>query len=229
MLLYSVGAVWVIGRQHGVAACDDICKDVTARMGEVEDWMTNFDVRIIKFDTSVEIWRNLAGQHIRAQHNGRESSVPQLLKNFLQLAAEDTQCKQTVVTLMCEAIVEAGLTAKSSNTATIVKQMRPATHMALTCGTTFTDALSKMVECKHVIALYTMCCFAGMQPEKLWRTYNYMASPKTTVSGFHKLTKEPRDGELWWYHFGHPLMPVERIHPSRRMLLPCIQGPCLLL
>ena len=45
----------MIGGQHGVAACDEICKDVTARMGEVEDWMTNFDVRIIKFDTSVEI------------------------------------------------------------------------------------------------------------------------------------------------------------------------------
>ena len=26
-------------------------------MGEVEDWMTNFDVRIIKFDTSLEIRR----------------------------------------------------------------------------------------------------------------------------------------------------------------------------
>ena len=53
----------MIGGQHGVAACDEICKDVTARMGEVEDWMTNFDVRIIKFDTSVEIRRKLAGQH----------------------------------------------------------------------------------------------------------------------------------------------------------------------
>ena len=52
--------------------------------------------------------------------------------------------------------MEAGLTAKSSNTETIVKQMRPAAHMALMCGTTFTDALSKMVERKQVIALYTM-------------------------------------------------------------------------
>ena len=55
MLSYSVGALWVIGGQHGVAACDEICKDVTARMGQVEEWMTNFDVRIIKFDTSVKI------------------------------------------------------------------------------------------------------------------------------------------------------------------------------
>ena len=180
MLLYSVGALWVIGGQHGVAACDEICKDVTARMGEGEDWMTNFDVRIIKFDTSVEIRRKLAGQHNRAQHSGRESSVPQLLNNFLQLAAEDTQCKKTVVTLMCEAIVEAGLTAKSGNTETIVKQMRPAAHMALTCGATFTDALGKMVERKQVIALYTMRCFAGMQPDNLWRVCNYMASPKST-------------------------------------------------
>ena len=52
--------------------------------------------------------------------------------------------------------MEAGLTAKSGNTETIVKQMRPAAHMALTCGTTFTDALGKMVERKQVIALYTM-------------------------------------------------------------------------
>ena len=39
--------------------------------------MTNFFVRIIKFGTSVEITRKLVGQHNRAQHNGRESSVPQ--------------------------------------------------------------------------------------------------------------------------------------------------------
>ena len=93
--------------------------------------------------------------------------------------------------------------------------------MASTCGTTFTDALGKMVERKQVIALYTMRCFAGMQPENLWRVCNCMASPKSTVSGFQKLAKELRVGELWWYHFGHPNMPVEHIHPSRRMLLPC--------
>ena len=189
-------------------------------MGEVEDWMTNFDMRIIKFDTSVETRRKLAGQHNGVHHSGRESSVPQLLNNFLLLAAEDTQCKKTVVTLMCEAIVEVGLTAKSGNAETIVKQMRPAAHMALTCGTTFTDTLGKMVERKQVIALYTMRCFAGMQPEN-WRVCNYMASPKSTVLGFQKLAKELRTGELWWYHFGHPDMPVERIHPSGRMLLPC--------
>ena len=125
-------------------------------MGEVEDRMTNFDVRILKFDTSLEIKRKRAAQHYRAQYSGRESSVPQVLNNFLQLAAEDTQCKKTVVTLICEAIVQAGLTAKSGNTETIVKQMRPSSHMALTCGTTFADALGKMVECKSVIALYTM-------------------------------------------------------------------------
>ena len=38
-------------------------------MGEVEDRMTNFDMRIIKFDASLEIRRKLAGQHNRAQHN----------------------------------------------------------------------------------------------------------------------------------------------------------------
>ena len=106
MLLYSVGALWVIGGQHGVAACDAICKDVIARMGEVEDWMAKFDVRIIKFYTSVEIRRKLARQHNRARHSGRASNVPQPLNNFLQLVAEDTQCKTTSVTLMCEAIVE---------------------------------------------------------------------------------------------------------------------------
>ena len=221
MLLYSVGALWVIGGQHGVAACDEICKDAKPRIGEVKDWMTNFDVRIIKFDTSLEMRRKLAGQHNRAQHSGRESSVPQLLNNILQLAAEDTQCNKTFVTLMCEAIVETGLTAKSGKMETIVKQMRPAAHMALTCGTTFTDALSEMVECKQVTALYTMRCFAGMQPENLCRVCNYMASPKSALPGFQKLAKELRTGELWWDHFGHPDMPVERIHPSRRMLLPC--------
>ena len=221
MLLYSVGALWEIGGQRGVAACDEICKDMTARMGEVEDRMTTFDVRIIKFDTSLEIRLKLARQHNRAQDSGRESGVPQPLNNFLQLVIEDTQCKKTAVTLMCEAIVEAGLTAKCGNTETIVKQMRRAAHMALTCGTILTDALSKMVERKQVIDLYTMRCFTGMQPENLWRVCNYMASPKSTVPSFQKLAKELRAGELWWYHFGHPDMPVEHIHPSRRMLLPC--------
>ena len=28
-------------------------------MSEVEDWMANFEVRIIKFDTSIEIMRKL--------------------------------------------------------------------------------------------------------------------------------------------------------------------------
>ena len=208
-------------RPHGVAACDEICKDGTTMMGELEDWMTNFDVRIIKFDTSVEIRRQLAGQHNRAQHNGRESSVPQPLNNFLQLAAEETQCKKAVVTLMCEAVVEAGLTAKCGNTEPIVKQMRPAAHMAVMCGTAVTDALSKMVERKHVIALYTVRRFAGMQPENVWRVCNYMALPKSKVPGFWKLAKELRSGELWWYHFGHPDMPVECIHSSRRKVLPC--------
>ena len=160
MMLYSVGALWVIGGQRAVAACDEICKGVTTRMGEVEDWMTNFDVRIIKFDTFLEIKRQLAGQHNRSQHTGRESNVPQLLNNFLQLATEDTHCTKTVVTLMCEAILEAGLTAKFATTETIVKQMRPAAHMALACGTAFAGALGKMVERKQVIALYTMQCFA---------------------------------------------------------------------
>ena len=94
--------------------------------------MTNFDVPTIKCDTSLEIMRRLAGQPNRGQHIGRESSVPQQLNNFLQLAAEDTQCKKTVVTLMCEAIVEAGLTVKCGNTETIVKQMRAAAHISLT-------------------------------------------------------------------------------------------------
>ena len=221
MLLYSMGALWVIGCQHGVAAGDEICKDVTARMGEVEDWMTTFDARVIKFDTSLEMRRNMAGLHNRAQHSGRESSVPQLLNNFLQLAAKDTQCKKTIVTLMCEAMVEARMTAKSGNTETIIKQMRQAAHMALTCGTTFMDVVGKMVERKQVIALYTMRCFAEMQPEILSLVCNYMASPKSTVLSFEKLAKELRAGELWWYRFGHPDMPVERIHPSRCMLLPC--------
>ena len=70
--------------------------------------------------------------------------------------AEDTYCKKIIVTLMCEAIVEPGLTAKSGDTETIIKQMRPAAHMPLTCGTTFTDALGKMVKREQVIALYTM-------------------------------------------------------------------------
>ena len=122
---------------------------------------------------------------------------------------------------MCEAMVEAELTAKSGNTETIVKQMRPAAHMALTFGTTLTDALGKMVERKQVIALYAMRCFAGMQPKNLWRVCNYMASPKTTVPGFQKLAKELCAKECWWYRFGNPDMLVERIHPSRRMLLPC--------
>ena len=164
----------MIGGQHGVAACDEICKAVTPRMGEVEDWMTNFHVRTIKCDTSLEIRRRLAGQHNRGQHIGRESSVPQQLNNFLQLAAEDTQCKKTLVTLKCEAIVEAGPTAKSGNTETIVKHMRPAAHIALT-------RLGKMVERKQVIAFYIMRGFAGMQPENLWRVCNYMASPKSIV------------------------------------------------
>ena len=176
--------------------------------------MTNFDVRIIKFDTSLEIRRKLLGQHNRAQHSGRESSVPQLLNNFLLLAAEDTQCKMTIVTLMCEAIVEARMTAKSDDTETIVKQMSPAAHMALTCGAAFTDALGKMVERKQVISLnYNV--MHGMQPENLWRVCNLMASPKSTAPGFQKLAKELHAGELWWYHFGHPEMPVERIHPCK--------------
>ena len=52
-----------------------------------------------------------------------------------------------------------------------------------------------------------------------------MASPKSTVAGFQKLAKELRAMELWWYHFGYPDMLVERIHPSRRMLLPCKPPP----
>ena len=37
MLLSSMGALWVIGGQHGVEARDEICKDVRARTGQVED------------------------------------------------------------------------------------------------------------------------------------------------------------------------------------------------
>ena len=71
--------------------------------------------------------------------------------------------------------MQARLNAKSGNTKTIVKQIRPAAHMAPMCGTTFTDALSKMVERKQVIALFGMLCCAGMQPKKLWHVCNYMA------------------------------------------------------
>ena len=37
--------------------------------------------------------------------------------------------------------------------------MMPSAHMALTCGTTFMDALTNMVKRKQVIARYTMSCF----------------------------------------------------------------------
>ena len=67
--------------------------------------MTIFDMRIVKFDTSGEIRRKLARHHTRAQHVGRESSVPQLLNNFLQMATEGTRFKKTSVALMCEAII----------------------------------------------------------------------------------------------------------------------------
>ena len=185
MLLYSVGALWVVGGQHGVAACDEFCKYVIARMGEVEDWMTNFDVRIIKFDTSVEIRQKLAGQHNRAQHSGRESSVPQLLNNFLQLATEDIQCNKMVVTLMCEAILEAGRTVKSGNTETIVKKVRPATHMALTCGTTFTEHFTEQDGGLQVdnCPLYNVM-LGWNATRNLWRVCNCIASPKSTIPGF---------------------------------------------
>ena len=55
VLLYAARALWVFRGPHGVAACDEICKHVMARMREVEDWISNFHVRIIKFDTSVEV------------------------------------------------------------------------------------------------------------------------------------------------------------------------------
>ena len=58
-----MGDLLVIGGQRWVAACDEICKYVRARMGEVEDWMTNFDTHIIKFDTSRDIRRKVVGQH----------------------------------------------------------------------------------------------------------------------------------------------------------------------
>ena len=98
---------------------------------------------------------------------------------------------------MCEAIVEAGLTTKSGNMETIFLQTRPAAHTALTCGTTFTDTLCKMVERKQVIVLYAMRCFARMQTENLSRVCNYMASPKSTVSGFQKMAKELPARQLW--------------------------------
>ena len=71
MLLYLVGAPRVIAGQYGVAACHEICNDVTARMGEVKDWMMNFDMRIIKCDRSAEIRRQLARQHNRTQERDR--------------------------------------------------------------------------------------------------------------------------------------------------------------
>ena len=74
------------------------------------------------------------------------------------------------------------LVLKSGNTETIVKQMRLAAHMTMTCGTPFTDALTKMVERKQVIAPFTMRCLAEMQAENFWRVCNYMASPKSTWS-----------------------------------------------
>ena len=86
--------------------------------------------------------------------------------------------------------MEAGLVVKSGNAETIVKQMKLAAHMPLTCGTTFTHPLGKMVERKHVIALYTMRCFAGMHPDNLWRVCTNMASPKSTVH-FREAGKGP--------------------------------------
>ena len=52
--------------------------------------------------------------------------------------------------------MEAGLAAKSGSIETIVKQMKPAAYIALTCGTTFRDAIGKMVERRQVNALFRM-------------------------------------------------------------------------
>ena len=71
-----------------------------------------------------------------------------------------------------------------------------------------------------MIAAYTMRCFGGRQPANLWRVCNYMASPKSTEPGFHKVAKELCAVKYCWYHFNDPDMLVEHIHPSRRMLLP---------
>ena len=118
----------------------------------------------------------------------------------------------------------AGLTVKAGTTGIIVKQMRPAAHIALTCGTTFMHALGKMVERKQVIAIYTMRCFDGMQPENLWRVCNYIASPKSTVPGFQKLAKELRAGGITL------VIPTCRVSaPTLQDVCCCVVSPCLLL
>ena len=76
MLLCSVGFLWMIGGPHSVSGCDEICKDARARIGEVEEWMINFEVRILKLATCAETKRKLAKKHNRAHHSGHESSVP---------------------------------------------------------------------------------------------------------------------------------------------------------
>ena len=54
--------------------------------------------------------------------------------------------------------MEEVLPVKSGNADTIIKQMRLVAHISLAFGTSFTDALSKMVERKHVIALFAVRC-----------------------------------------------------------------------
>ena len=111
------------------------------------------------------------------------------VEHFPKTGRRQHTVSEKVITLKVEAIVEAGLTAKSGTTETILKQIRPAANMALTCGTTFTDQLGKMVEGKQLMVVHTKRCFPGMQPKKLWRVCNYMCLAKdnsTRLPGFGK-------------------------------------------
>lgn len=111
--LFSAGCLWVLGGQHGVLATDilrQLCK-----MTDPPEWMCFYDVSVVKFATSVEDRRKLAGQHNRAQHSGRETTIAGVMKIFNLTIASDPKCIKSLKDILFDTVQSAGMGAKKGS------------------------------------------------------------------------------------------------------------------
>ena len=108
----AAGSTWCIGGQHAKEANDEIAKSYAEQMKTAPNHVTHFDLDIVRFNTTVQVRRRLAGIHNRAQHSGSMNNLHEVCRLMQTLFDEDPDLTRSLGEILEDTIVQSGFAAK---------------------------------------------------------------------------------------------------------------------
>ena len=111
----AAGSTWCIGGQHAKEANDEIAKSYAEQMKTAPNHVTHFDLDIVRFNTTVQVRRRLAGIHNRAQHSGSMNNLHEVCRLMQTLFDEDPDLTRSLGEILEDTIVQSGFAAKSGS------------------------------------------------------------------------------------------------------------------